>query len=80
MSTFAESGNEEMPAGLLQGGRKVDVRLPGKENPNSHGARPVYQIISMLEWIRTSRLSIRNSLVDTLLAASSTFTAFEVTI
>jgi len=22
--------------------RKVDVRLPGKGNPNSHGARPVY--------------------------------------
>ena len=23
--------------------RKVDVRLPGKENSNSRGARPVYQ-------------------------------------
>ena len=28
---------------------KVDVRLPGKGNPNSHAARPVRQIISMLE-------------------------------
>ena len=42
--------------------RKVDVRLPGKENSNSHGARPVHQIISMIKWIRTSRLSIHNSL------------------
>jgi len=41
--------------------RKVDVRLPGKGNSNSHGARPVYQIISMIKWIRTSRLSIKNS-------------------
>jgi hypothetical protein len=23
--------------------RKVDARLPGKRNSNSHGARPVYQ-------------------------------------
>jgi len=28
---------------------------------NSHGARPVHQIISMIKWIRTSRLSIKNS-------------------
>ena len=42
--------------------RKVDVRLPGKGNPNSHGARPVHLIITMIKWIRTSRLSIKNSL------------------
>ena len=45
--------------------RKVilhDVRLPGKGNANSHGARPVHPIISMVRWIRTSRLSIKNSL------------------
>jgi len=42
--------------------RKVDVRLPGKGNANSHGARPVRLIITMIEWIRTSRLSIKNSL------------------
>ena len=41
--------------------RKVDVRLPGKENSNSHGARPVHQIISMIKWIRTSRKSIKTS-------------------
>jgi len=40
----------------------VYTRLPGKGNPNSHGARPVHQIISMIKWIRTSRLSIKNSL------------------
>ena len=43
-------------------GRKVDVRLPGKGNSNSHGARPVHQIITTIKWIRTSRLSIKNSL------------------
>jgi len=45
--------------------RKVDVRLPGKRNSNSHGARPVYLIViivTMIKWIRTSRLSIKNSL------------------
>ena len=45
--------------------RKVDVRLPGKGNSNSHGARPVHLIITMIKWIRTSRLSIKNSLPDT---------------
>jgi len=42
--------------------RKVDVRLPGKGNSNSHGARPVHQIITMIKWFRTSRLSTNNSL------------------
>ena len=44
------------------GPMKVDVRLPGKENSNSHGARPVHLIITMIKWIRTSRLSIKNYL------------------
>ena len=39
-----------------------DIRLPGKGNSNSHGARPVYKNISIIKWIRTSRLSIKNSL------------------
>ena len=39
--------------------RKVDIRLPGKRNSNSHGARMVHQ---KHRWIRTSRLSIKNSL------------------
>ena len=38
-----------------QGYRKVDIRLPEKANSNSHGARPVYQILSMMNWIRTSK-------------------------
>ena len=37
------------------------VTLPGKGNSNSHGARPVHLIITMLKWILTSRLSIKNS-------------------
>ena len=36
--------------------RKVDVRLPKKLNSNSLGARPVHLIITMIKWIRTSRL------------------------
>ena len=47
---------------LLPPARKVDVRLLGKGNSNSHGARPVHLIITMIKWIRTSRLSIKNSL------------------
>ena len=41
--------------------RKVDVKLPGKGKSNSHGARPVHVIITMMEWIRTSRLSKKSS-------------------
>ena len=33
----------------------------GQGNSNSHGARPVRQIISMTKWVRTSRFSIKNS-------------------
>jgi len=44
--------------------RKVVVRLPGKGNTNSHGARPVHLIITMIKWIQTSRLSIKNSLSE----------------
>jgi len=54
-----------MPRKLLCGTRdvrRVDVRLPGKGNSNSHGARPVHLIIAMIKWIRTSRLSIKNTL------------------
>ena len=34
----------------------------GKGNSDSHGARPVHLIITMIKGIRTSRLSIKNSL------------------
>ena len=43
---------------MLSTSRKVDIRLPGKGNSNSHGARPVHLIITMIKWIRTTRLSI----------------------
>ena len=51
-----------MPPKLQVHPRKVDVRLPGEGNSNSNGARPVHLIITMIMWIRTSRLSITNSL------------------
>ena len=38
--------------------RKVDVRLPGEGILNSLGARPVH----LIKWIRTDRLSKKNSL------------------
>ena len=41
------------------GPRKVEIRLPGKGDSNSHGARPVHQ---KHRGIRTSRLSIKQSL------------------
>ena len=44
-----------------QPARKVDVRLPGKRNSNSHGARPVHLIITIIKWTRTSRLSIKKT-------------------
>ena len=37
--------------------RKVDIRLPGAGNSNSHGARLVHQIVSMMKWIRTTLLA-----------------------
>ena len=39
---------------------QVDTRLP--RCSNSHAARPVHRIISIIRWIWTSRLSIKNSL------------------
>ena len=41
--------------------RKVDARLPGKGNSTSHGARPVHLVITMMKWIRTGRLSMKDS-------------------
>ena len=38
------------------------VRLPGRGNANSQSARPVHPIVTMIKWIRTSRLSVKNSL------------------
>ena len=47
-----------------QHARKVDVRLPGKGNSNSHGARPVRPIITMIKWIRTSRLPVKKNFLS----------------
>jgi len=56
------------PPPSFRGNRKVDVRLPGNGNSNSHGARPVHLIITMIQWIRASRLPIKNSLSQGLTA------------
>jgi hypothetical protein len=40
--------------------RKVGVRLPGKGNSNSRGARLVHLIITMINWIRTRRFSLKD--------------------
>ena len=53
--------DKEEYEGSGRGQRKVDVRLSGKGNSNSHGARPVHLIITMMKWMRTSRLSIKKS-------------------
>jgi len=59
-STFLKGRSEKS----LNRARKVDVRLRGKGNSNTHGARPVHLIITMIKWIRTRRLSIKNSLSE----------------
>jgi len=41
---------------------RTSSRQPGKGNSNSHGARPVHQIISKIKLIWTGRLSIKKSL------------------
>ena len=42
--------------------RKVDIRLPGKVHSKSMAQGRSTKIISMIKWIRISRLSIKNSL------------------
>ena len=37
---------------LPEAQRNVDMRLPGRGNSTPHGARPVYQIITVIKWIR----------------------------
>ena len=38
--------------------RKVDVRLPEEGDSNSHGARPVHLIITMMQWVVNIELSL----------------------
>ena len=47
---------------VVHGARRAGVRLPRKWNPNSHGARPVHIITTMIKWSWISRLLIKNSL------------------
>ena len=49
--------------------REVDTRLPKKGDSNSDSARPVHLIITMLKWIRNSRLSMKDSLSSLCAAA-----------
>ena len=59
MKLCRETGAEQVPPEEeLEGGEAgsdiageglVDIRLPGKGNSNSHGARPVHQIISLIK-------------------------------
>ena len=60
--SLVDAAVKDMVQVFLSLPRKVDIRLPGKVNSNSHGARPVHPIITMIKWIRTSRLSMKNSL------------------
>ena len=44
---------------------KVDIGLPGKWNANSHGARPVHQLISITDQeVVNKEVSISNDLVE----------------
>ena len=56
--------------GIRVEGVPLEAPCFGKGNSNSHGARPVHQIISMIKWIRTSRLSMKNSLSLGVVAAA----------
>ena len=58
-------GDPARPDARARRARKVDTRPHGKANSISHGARPVHQINSMIKWIRTSRLSMKNSMSST---------------
>ena len=46
---------------LAKGTRREDMILHEKDNSNPHGARPVHQIISMINWTWTSKLSVKIS-------------------
>jgi len=72
-SPLGKGFRDQTSASTVEAGcaRKVDIRLPGQGDSNSHGERPVHQIISMIKWIRTSRLSIKNSLARDQTSAST---------
>ena len=57
---YIYTGQARRLAGASAGSRTTATC--GKWNSNYHGARPVHLIITMIKWIRPSRLSIKNSL------------------
>ena len=61
MGYIQGNGKDAFVDGVTAANRKVEIRLPGKGNSNFDGARPAHQIITMIKWIRTSRLSIKKS-------------------
>ena len=54
--------NESKEEALVQTHTASTPGITCTGDSNSRGARPVRLIITMIEWIRTSRLSIKNSL------------------
>jgi len=54
--------NSKSPRAKWSDKIRVGQRQGSDGDSNSHGARPVHLIITMIKWIRTSRLSIKNSL------------------
>ena len=47
--------------------RKIDIRLPGKKIQTLMAQGQSTKIISSIQWIRNSRLSVKNSLSSVLL-------------
>ena len=56
------SGRPTPGTHMVAAGRWLGLK---KGNSNPHGARPVHPIVTMMKWIRTRTLSIKNSLCDT---------------
>ena len=68
--------SEDLSEECQNASRKVDAKLPAKGNSNSHGARPVHLIITIIKWFRTSRLTIK-SLSLQVTSSSATCQAFK---
>ena len=59
LSSFSWWAIPRLDWGFRFKSKKASVKLPREGNANSHGARPVHLIITMMKWMRTSRLSIK---------------------
>jgi hypothetical protein len=49
LGIYSEQNAEEAEEEFGDGDMKVDARLPGLGKSNSHGARPVHLIITMIQ-------------------------------